>query len=101
MILIRQDTLISSGPIDEVALKSSVIKFTESTPQPMTHCLSFVRILFEYQNRQEDLIYPVIQCDSWFVSWNHPDSDVFRDLISMLGTAKQARANTRISWDRK
>lgn len=68
MILTWQDTLISSGPIDAVALKSSVINIAESIPRPMTHCLSLVRILFQYQNRQEDLIYPVIQCDSWFVS---------------------------------
>lgn len=68
MILTGQDTLISSGPIDEAALRSSAMNITESIPRPLGHTLSLVRILFKYQNRQEDLIYPVTQCNSWFVS---------------------------------
>lgn len=60
------DTLISSGPIEEGVLKNSTIAIDQSIPPPGGHTLSLVRILFQYQNRQEDLIYPVIQCDSWF-----------------------------------
>ena len=66
--LTAKDTLITNGPIDKLALQGSAMKIESSLPRPVGYRLSLVRILFTYQNRREDLIYPVIQCDSWFVS---------------------------------
>ena len=63
-----RDTLVSTGPIDQAVLQVSDIAVTQSVPRPTVHRLCLVRILYNHQNRQEDLIYPVIQCDSWVVS---------------------------------
>ncbi len=60
------DTLITYGPIDEKMLRGSAMEITDYTPRPDK--LSLVRIRFTYQGRHEDLIWPIIQCDSWFVS---------------------------------
>lgn len=62
------DTLISNGPIDGVALQGPAMNIAETISRPIGYTLSLIRILFTYQNRREDLIYPIIQCDSWFVS---------------------------------
>ena len=62
------DTLITYGPIDDAMLRGSAMKITDYTPRPDKYQLSLVRIRFTYQGRHEDLIWPIIQCDSWFVS---------------------------------
>ena len=63
------DTLITYGPIDNATLRGSAMKIeTNYTPRPDNYQLSLVRIRFTYQGRHEDLIWPIIQCDSWFVS---------------------------------
>lgn len=62
------DTLITSGPLNDHSLLGSAIK-SEDSNSPPTGCQpSLVRILFYCQSRLEDLIYPISQCDSWFVS---------------------------------
>lgn len=75
------DTLISSGPIDRETLRGSALDITESISRPVGYTLSLVRILFKYQNRREDLIYPVIQCDSWFGLLNKQ-----QQILEFLGT---------------
>ena len=62
------DTLVSNGPIDEIALQGPAMTVADGITRPDGYALSLVRISFTYQNRREDLIYPVIHCDSWFVS---------------------------------
>ena len=62
------DTLITYGPIDDAMLRGSAMKISDHIPRPDKHQLSLVRIRFTYQGRHEDLIWPIIQCDSWFVS---------------------------------
>ena len=62
------DTLITYGPIDDDMLRGSAMKISDHVPRPDNYQLSLVRIRFTYQGRDEDLIWPVIQCDSWFVS---------------------------------
>ena len=63
------DTLITSGPLNDRSLHGSAIKSEHRKPPPAGCQLSLVRILFFCQNRLEDLIYPVSQCNSWFVSF--------------------------------
>ena len=65
-LLTAIDTLITYGPIDHDMLRFSAMKIY--TPRPDDYQLSLVRIRFKYQGRPEDLIWPIIQCDSWFVS---------------------------------
>lgn len=67
-MLTLADALISNGPIDEFALQGPAMNISEAISRPIGYTLSLVRILFTYQHRREDLIYPIIQCDSWFVS---------------------------------
>ena len=62
------DTLITYGPINDAMLRGSAMKISNYTPRPDNYQLSLVRIRFTYQGRREDLIWPIIQCDSWFVS---------------------------------
>ena len=63
------DTLVTSGPIEDATLRGSAMKIaTDYTSRPDNYQLSLVRIRFTYQGRHEDLIWPIIQCDSWFVS---------------------------------
>ena len=62
------DTLITYGPIDDDMLRGPAMKISDHVPRPDNYQLSLVRIRFTYQGRHEDLIWPVIQCDSWFVS---------------------------------
>lgn len=64
------DTLITYGPIDDAMLRGSAMKISNYIPRPDNYQLSLVRIRFTYQGRHEDLIWPIIQCDSWFVSKN-------------------------------
>ena len=64
-LLTAVDTLITYGPIDDAMLWGSAMKISD---QPDNYQLSLVRIRFTYQGRHEDLIWPIIQCDSWFVS---------------------------------
>ena len=68
-LLTAIDTLITYGSIDHYMLQGSAMKIeTDYTPRPEIYQLSLVRIRFTYQGRPEDLIWPIIQCDSWFVS---------------------------------
>ena len=62
------DTLITSGPLDDRSLLGSAIRSERRKPPPTEYQLSLVRILFHCGGRLEDLIYPVNQCNSWFVS---------------------------------
>ena len=64
----RPDTLITSGPLNDRCLLGSAIKSEHHMPPPTEFQLSLVRILFYCGSRLEDLIYPVSQCNSWFVS---------------------------------
>ena len=63
------DTMITSGPLNDRSLLGSAIKIEDRKPPPTGYQLSLVRILFYRQNRLEDLIYPISQCNSWFVSF--------------------------------
>ena len=62
------DTLITSGPLNDRSLLGSAIMSKDREPPPAGCQLSLVRILFYCQSRLEDLMYPISQCNSWFVS---------------------------------
>ena len=59
--------MITCGCIGETALQGSAIKVTNDSLLSSKAQLSLVQILFIYQNRLEDLVYPINQCNSWFV----------------------------------
>ncbi|CAD6592999.1 MAG: hypothetical protein ASARMPRED_006874 [Alectoria sarmentosa] len=65
-IIVGLDTMITSGPLNDRSLLGSAIKIEDRKPPPTGYQLSLVRILFYRQNRLEDLIYPISQCNSWF-----------------------------------
>ena len=86
------DTLVTNGPIDDAMLRGSAMKIeTNYTPRPDNYQLSLVRIRFTYQGRHEDLIWPIIQCDSWFVS---NGTGFLRMRLIRSGIAQQAATNT-------
>ena len=61
------DTLVTSGPISEPELESSSILTNKIIPTATKGSLALVRIQLEHHGEREDLIYPLRQCDSWFV----------------------------------
>ena len=63
------DTMITSGPLNDRSLLGSAIKIEGRKPPHTGYQLSLVRILFYCQSRLEDLMYPISQCNSWFVSF--------------------------------
>ena len=62
------DTLITYGPIDDAMLRGPAMTITNYIPRPDKYQLSLVRVRFTDQGRLEDLIWPIVPCDSWFVS---------------------------------
>ena len=74
------DTMITCGPIEDTVLRSSAIQMTEPGSASEGNKLSLVLILFTDQGRLEDLMYPIEQCDSWFV--RHPRSNEYRIVLS-------------------
>lgn len=87
------DTMITCGPIDDTALRSSAIQLTEPSSASDGDILYLVRILFTDQGRLEDLLYPIEQCDSWFV--RYPTSNTCRFVLSREGPAQQTATNLR------
>ena len=61
--------MITSGPLNDRSLLGSAINIEARKPPPTVYQLSLIRILFYCQSRLEDLIYPISQCNSWFVSF--------------------------------
>ena len=64
------DTMITSGPLNDRSLLGSAIRIEYRKPSPTGYQLSLVRILFYCQSRLEDLVYPISQCNSWFVGFS-------------------------------
>lgn len=64
------DTMITSGPLNNRSLLGSAIKIKNHKPPPTEYQLTLVRILFYCQSRLEDLMFPISQCNSWFVSFH-------------------------------
>ena len=61
------DCLVTCGPISETALQSDSVITPPQSSIATREKLALVRIQFAYRER-EDLIYPIEQCNSWFVS---------------------------------
>lgn len=59
--------MITSGPILDRVLRGSAIDTIDTILLSPQNRLSFVRISFSHQARLEDMIYPIKQCESWFV----------------------------------
>ena len=94
------DTLITSGPLDDRSLLGSAIR-SENRKLPPAGCqLSLVRILFYCQSRLEDLIYPVSQCNSWFVSLYFMLL-TFSSRLSKSGITQQKAANPGVPRQRR
>ena len=62
------DTFMTYGPIYDAMLRGPAMEITNYISRPDNYQLPLVRIRFTYQGRYEDLIWPILQCDSWFVS---------------------------------
>ena len=73
--------MITCGPVSDKALRGSAIKITGDRAPSDASKLSLVRILFTYKDKLEDLIYPVDQCNSFFVRPPLQDSRCGAQLI--------------------
>jgi hypothetical protein len=64
------DTMITSGPINEVDLRGSAL-LTKSTALQSSQSnggSSLVRFNLDYEGKEEVFIYPADQCEWYFVS---------------------------------
>lgn len=84
--------MITCGPVSDAALQGSAIKITRGEAPSDASRLSLVRILFTYEDKLEDLIYPVDQCNSFFVKSSLKDPHCRAQLI-MAGIDEQTTAN--------
>lgn len=60
--------MITAGSLDKPVLWGPAVEQAESDAWPAPGRLSFIRSFFYYHDRLEDLIFPLSQCNFWFVS---------------------------------
>jgi hypothetical protein len=68
-LTIFADTMITSGPISEIDLRSSAL-MTKATTLQGSYSKSgpsIIRINLEYQSKREPFIYPIDTCYCYFV----------------------------------